>query len=412
MTLPNWICCQLGAREHYAVPRALQHSGQLASLITDAWVPPQSVLNKLPQSRLRGLRDRYHPDLAQISVKAFTPELLKFEAVTRLKRSPADWEQMIARNQWFQQKAVRSLQVIASQVEKSQRPVLFAYSYAALHLIRFAKQAGWTTVLGQIDPGILEESIVIQQYEKHSELATGWQKIPTNYWEYWQKECEIADHIVVNSGWSKQLLKKAGVCSDKIDVVPLVYHPPACAQQFERTYPKQFTSDRPLRILFLGLVTLRKGIAAVLEAIQRLTGKPVEFWIVGPVQVKVSEAIKAHPQVHWTGPVPRSHTANYYRQADVFLFPTLSDGFGLTQLEAQSWQLPIIASSNCGQVVEDNKNGLILSEVTASEIVKAITCCYQNPKRLSEQSQQSALGERFQISSLSNHLQQVVSPHY
>lgn len=412
MTSPNWICCQLGAREHYAVPRALEQSGQLAALVTDAWVPPQSMLNRLPQPTLRGLRDRYHPDLAKTPVKAFTPDLLKFEFFTRLKRSPSSWEQMIGRNQWFQKKAVRSLKVIDTHIEKDQRPVLFVYSYAALHLLEFAKQAGWITVLGQIDPGVLEEQIVIQEYEKHSDLATGWQKIPSDYWERWQKECELADHIVVNSKWSKHLLQKANVCSDKIEVVPLVYQPPQNVKIFERTYPVQFTSDRPLRVLFLGLVTLRKGIAAILEAVQKLTGEPVEFWIVGPVQVEISEALKNHPQVNWTGAVPRSHTANYYRQADVFLFPTLSDGFGLTQLEAQSWQLPIIASPNCGEVVEDSKNGLILSEVTATEIAKAITYCYQNPKQLSQQSRQAVIADRFQISSLPKHLQQVVNNHY
>ena len=39
-----WICCQLGAREHYAIPRALSRVGILEALVTDAWVPPTSIL--------------------------------------------------------------------------------------------------------------------------------------------------------------------------------------------------------------------------------------------------------------------------------------------------------------------------------------------------------------------------------
>ncbi len=35
----SWICCQLGAREHFAVPRALHRDGKLAQLVTDAWAP-------------------------------------------------------------------------------------------------------------------------------------------------------------------------------------------------------------------------------------------------------------------------------------------------------------------------------------------------------------------------------------
>ena len=43
----KWICCQLGAREHYAIPRALSRLGTLDWLITDAWVPPSSILAKI-----------------------------------------------------------------------------------------------------------------------------------------------------------------------------------------------------------------------------------------------------------------------------------------------------------------------------------------------------------------------------
>lgn len=68
---------------------------------------------------------------------------------------------------------------------------------------------------------------------------------------------------------------------------------------------------------------------------------------------------QSHEPVRWIGSVPRSATAMYYQLADVFLFPTLSDGFGLTQLEAQAWKLPIITSKFCGEVVKDRVNGAI-----------------------------------------------------
>ena len=42
----TWICCQLGAREHYAIPRALYRLGMLDYLLTDAWVPSSSLFNE------------------------------------------------------------------------------------------------------------------------------------------------------------------------------------------------------------------------------------------------------------------------------------------------------------------------------------------------------------------------------
>ena len=58
--------------------------------------------------------------------------------------------------------------------------------------------------------------------------------------------------------------------------------------------------------------------------------------------------------------------SKFYKEADVFILPTLSDGFGLTQLEAQSWKLPVIASRHCGEVVRDGENGVVLEEVSAA----------------------------------------------
>src|SRR5256886_6121111 len=45
--------------------------------------------------------------------------------------------------------------------------------------------------------------------------------------------------------------------------------------------------------------------------------------------------LRDNSRIHWVGPVPQSATSAFYRNADVFLFPTFSDGFGLTQLRSE-----------------------------------------------------------------------------
>ena len=147
---------------------------------------------------------------------------------------------------------------------------------------------------------------------------------------------------------------------------------PDASLTFSRQYPAEFSHSRPLRVLFLGQINLRKGIGPLIDAIRLLVGEPVEFWFVGPVQIPVPPDLRDNPQVRWIGPVSRDDTARLYQDADVFLFPTFSDGFGLTQLEAQAWKLPIISTKFCGDVVEDDINGRILSEVTSGEIAANI----------------------------------------
>jgi len=399
-----WICCQLGAREHYAIPRALHRMGQLKYLITDTWVKPNSLFKKLPVASVKNLGDRHHIDLHDAPVSAFTNQLILFETRQRLKKTKP-WPRMIARNDWYQQQVIQKLKQIDTK-EFQTTPILFTYSYAALEILRYAKAQGWKTVLGQIDPGIQEEKIVLKEFEKHPRLAPDWRPVPPEYWQNWHQECQITDHILVNSKWSKSLLIESRIAESKIKIVPLVYQAPNAAKTFNRSYPKKFTGDRPLRVLFLGLVTLRKGIAPYLEAIEKLKGQPIEFWFVGSQQVEIPELFRVNPQVKWIGSVSRSETSKYYQQADVFCFPTLSDGFGLTQLEAQAWQLPIVASRFCGDVVQHDVSGLQLDEVNADCLVHCLLSLKDQPQNLQRYAQAATQNFCFSLEHLTQSLQQ------
>jgi glycosyltransferase involved in cell wall biosynthesis len=156
--------------------------------------------------------------------------------------------------------------------------------------------------------------------------------------------------------------------------------------------------------LFLGQVNLRKGVARLFEAIRQLKNEPIEFQFVGPIQVAVPEDLKNNAGVHWFGAVPRGKTGDFYRSADVLIFPTLSDGFGLTQLEAQAHGLPVIASRYCGEVVKHGVNGLLLERPTADAIVEALRFYLADPARVAAFSNASRVEERFSIDALGANL--------
>ncbi|MBS9392764.1 MAG: glycosyltransferase family 4 protein [Dolichospermum sp. LBC05a] len=405
-SLLYWICCQLGAREHYSIPRALYQSQQINCLITDTWITNKSLFYYLAQGRLLNLRERFHPDLSPASVYSFTNSLISFELQQKVKQT-SGWQKIIARNEWFQERTVDLLKQITPKLAKlNQQPILFAYSYAALDILRYAKSQGWRTILGQIDPGIIEENIVREEHSKHKNCKSNWQPAPPQYWKNWQLECELADKIVVNSSWSNQALQQVCIPEKKIEVIPLAYE---LGQKFTndvRTYPQSFSKKRPLKVLFLGQIIFRKGIASLLEAAKLLENKPIEFWLVGSLGITQPE-LAEYKQIKWIGSVPRSATASYYREADVFLFPTLSDGFGLTQLEAQAWKLPIIASRFCGEVVKEQVNGLLLPEVTPEAIAEALNFCLDHPQHLQTFSDNSIHPSEYNLLKLQHHLQEL-----
>ena len=72
----KWITSQIGAREHYAVPRVLYRAGKLECLYTDFWASaPWRLLGKLTGKS--SLATRFHPDLKGASVTALNFQTLK-----------------------------------------------------------------------------------------------------------------------------------------------------------------------------------------------------------------------------------------------------------------------------------------------------------------------------------------------
>jgi glycosyltransferase involved in cell wall biosynthesis len=394
----QWIACQIGARENYAVPRALHQRECLHELITDLWSTPHS--RTFTRSKLD---DRYHPDLDTARVRSANLSFLKLEVLARTA-GLRDWNLIAKRNRLFQDFVVNECTRINGTPRE---PKVFAYSYAAKRVLKFAKQRSWPTVLGQIDAGLIEERIVSTLVDQARDRF-GWKPAPVWYWDDWREECELADRVMVNSSWSRSCLIQAGVDENKINVIPLAFESPKDSQSFVRSYPKHFNRERPLRVLFLGQIKERKGIGELFGAIRALAGEPVEFWLVGPAHRSVQDEIAALPQVRFFGPVPRTQVGNYYRDTDVFLFPTHSDGFGLTQLEAQAWKLPVVASTHCGDVVRDGENGLLLHEVEADVIADTVKRLLEKPELLEQLSANSAVAQQFSVDALAESITNLI----
>jgi glycosyltransferase involved in cell wall biosynthesis len=333
---------------------------------------------------------RFEPRLKDARVEHFTGSLISFEARRAFLRNWETncWPHIIARNRWFQQRAVQRLRA-SSLVANGERAVFHACSYAAREIFSAAKNAGHYTVLQQIDPGLAEEDIVAEICLRHPNMSGGWSRAPREYWQEWLEECHLADAIVVNSQWSRRGLVAKSIPAAKIVTVPLMYETANDAAQCHRSFPNSFDQRAPLKILFLGNLCVRKGIPELLEAAELLRGAPVRFCLVGPSELNVPEGVRANPQIEWCEAVPRAKVHDYYRQNHLFILPTHSDGFGLTQLEAQAWGLPVIASLNCGEVVRHGENGLLLPVVSGAAIAETIEIVLKNPAKLPAMSMRS-----------------------
>ena len=113
------------------------------------------------------LNGRFHSDLADAPVKAPNLAALAFEAKANASGRNG-WGLILRRNAWFQSQTVAQL-VQSHNGSSNGNHTVFAYSYAAEEIFKFARARGWKTVLGQIDPGPVEERIVARLHEKMPE---------------------------------------------------------------------------------------------------------------------------------------------------------------------------------------------------------------------------------------------------
>ena len=103
-----------------------------------------------------------------------------------------------------------------------------------------------------------------------------------------------------------------------------------------RIYPPLDKIERPVS-LFVGRVSYEKNIKAFLE--METPGTKVVCGV-GPLE----ETLKSrYPGVRWLGLLPRDELAMVYAAADVFVFPSRSETFGLVMLEAMSCGTPVAA---------------------------------------------------------------------
>jgi glycosyltransferase involved in cell wall biosynthesis len=374
----RWICCQIGAREHYAVPRVLHRTGRLAALYTDFWAGPvvRQTAGKTNATALRSLAARFHVELAYAPVVSWNARSLIWEA--SLRKSGDVYSSFAEIGSQF---AIRVRNVLKRQTNLNSDSIFFSYDTGALEAMEWCRERGIQCVLNQMDPSRVETEIVREE----EKFWPGWSarpvEVPEAYFNRREKEWALADRILVNSNFCREALMKQGIASEKTDVVPLYYEVEPNAESGEQRLENQKT----LRVLFLGQVILRKGIQYLIQAAKLLEEENVRFDVVGPIGISAAALKSAPENMVFHGRVTRDEAANWYRQSDVFVLPTLSDGFAITQLEAMSYGLPVVTTPCCGAVVGDGVDGFIVPPRNADGLAKTFQRYVAEPELLQEQ---------------------------
>ncbi len=133
---------------------------------------------------------------------------------------------------------------------------------------------------------------------------------------------------------------------------------------------KHNISDKVNNILYVGHVQFDKGAREIFSAASSFPDKT--FIMAGPVAVEVQE-LNCPDNVKLLGRVEHSRVESLMKDADLFLFPSYTEGFSNALVEAMAYGLPAIATNvgANGDMIED-KGGILVSAESVDEIIDAL----------------------------------------
>jgi glycosyltransferase involved in cell wall biosynthesis len=242
---------------------------------------------------------------------------------------------------------------------------VIGYTAANLEQLIMAKNKGAKALHVQVDPGLSWYEMRRQEQLAHPEAEELAPMPSAEFIERISREWQQADKVIVHSEHSRAALLAQGFDASRCVVIPPAFKS-SIAPGARRS-----DSSRPFRVLFVGNHCLAKGYHSFVDA-ARKAGKGFEFISVGNQTLKRAYLEEASRHVTILGPKSQSGVREQMERADALVFPTLSDGFGLVQLEAMASGLPVIATACCGEVVRHGIDGFIVPPRDSSAIVAAL----------------------------------------
>jgi glycosyltransferase involved in cell wall biosynthesis len=150
---------------------------------------------------------------------------------------------------------------------------------------------------------------------------------------------------------------------------------------------RRIEAGEPLRVLYVGTPSLRKGLLDVAATIRKLKGGNFSWRFVGPVGAE-AKAIKAELSAvaEFIPKQPQSELPKWYEWGDVFILPTIEDGFAVVLAQAQAAGLPILATTNCSSPdhVREGETGWVLPIRSPEAFIDRLLWCDAHREELAQ----------------------------
>jgi glycosyltransferase involved in cell wall biosynthesis len=257
--------------------------------------------------------------------------------------------------------------------------LFLGFAGACRNALRRANELGYVTAVERSSTHIrTQRSLLQEEYERH---GIDGQPISERHAAREGQEYDAADYIVTPSEFTAESFREQGVAPEKLVQIPFGTD--------TGVIPPDRDNEEEVTFVFAGHVSLRKGIQYLLPAWDRLSLPNATLQIAGRVGETVADVVEAYEDgdsiefLGWVDDVDA-----LYRDASVFVFPTIEEGSARVTYEAMSWGLSVITTPHSGWVGTDGDHGVEVSIRDVKALASAMKQLYDDA------AQRRAMGRR------------------
>lgn len=374
------ILSHAGKQHSYHVANALDKLGFLERYYTSGYVTWPWLQKWAAKNPHNPLNKRFHYQLNTSKVASNWSFELKEKVLLKIYGSGDKVQHAIYhRDAHFDR-------YIAGQLKKGKFDLYWGFQGSCLESLKMANNLFKKSVCELSTAHVTEAKLILGEEKKlHPEWADSFDNLqfPESYQDRLEQEPIEAQKVLAASGFTKNSLVKSGIDPAKIHILPLGFDGSCIPFDPDKIIPYK---NRPLRLLYAGRITQRKGIKYLLEAMKNIgLSNGVALDIIGFIHGS-GHAIKPYKKYfRHLSPVAQAELFKNYQQYDALVLPSVFEGFGLVIIEAMAAGLPVITTGHTigPDLIENDINGYIVPIRDAKALEDAIArLANKNPDEL------------------------------
>lgn len=222
---------------------------------------------------------------------------------------------------------------------------------------------------------LYQDNILREEYERYGIKIKPFMLPHPKIIEDELKMYENIDYISIPSLFVKRTFLGKGIPERKLIHIPYGVD--------LSSFRKILKNDNIFRVVFVGGMSLRKGVHYLLQAFAELNLPNSELMLIGAINDEIKPFFRKYEgKFNYVGKAPQSELYRYYSQGSVFAIMSIEEGLAMVQPQAMACGLPVICTTNTGgeDIIRDGVDGFIIPIRDIEALKEKLLYLYENPE--------------------------------